>query len=346
MVDVGVRLLVVMVSVVVVMEASTAQANTPSITPSVLSSSSNTDPVTDSTVDVTDDTQETTESLSTWGGVIEAEEDAPTLLPSTHQPPSTHEPPSIHLPQDNKPVVDAAVDKTIKPLDERLSEEEPLKETKEDIMADEMYSTEVPTTIIPKAQAYAPSSSLRVCPGVCVANRISEYCEAALDVNQLCRSGLRCCVSGDLFLDVDEPPKEFVLLNPKKSTEKTEDVREQERTSTERPTTITTSATTSRSTHLTTVYTRHTVPTTKPPRDIPQEIRCKGTCVAGFFAFLCDEIDRFGVCPRGGRCCVTQRRQPKPKPSTNSSEPVPTTTTKTTTSQPMLLPSTRPLPPC
>lgn len=55
-----------------------------------------------------------------------------------------------------------------------------------------------------------------MCPGVCVANRISQYCEAALDVNELCRSGLRCCVSADLFSDVDTPPKEFVLLNPKK----------------------------------------------------------------------------------------------------------------------------------
>lgn len=55
-----------------------------------------------------------------------------------------------------------------------------------------------------------------MCPGVCVANRISQYCEAALDVNELCRSGLRCCVSADLFFDVDTPPKEFVLLNPKK----------------------------------------------------------------------------------------------------------------------------------
>lgn len=58
-----------------------------------------------------------------------------------------------------------------------------------------------------------------MCPGVCVANRISQYCEAALDVNELCRSGLRCCVSADLFSDVDTPPKEFVLLNPKKVSE-------------------------------------------------------------------------------------------------------------------------------
>lgn len=63
------------------------------------------------------------------------------------------------------------------------------------------------------------AAALRVCPGVCVADRISEYCEAALDVEKLCRSGLRCCVSGDLFLAVDEPPKEFVLLNPKRTQE-------------------------------------------------------------------------------------------------------------------------------
>lgn len=62
-------------------------------------------------------------------------------------------------------------------------------------------------------------SGVRVCPGVCVAERISQYCEAALDVAQLCHSDLRCCVSGDLFDDVDNPPKEFVLLNPKKKDE-------------------------------------------------------------------------------------------------------------------------------
>lgn len=55
-----------------------------------------------------------------------------------------------------------------------------------------------------------------MCPGLCVNNRISEFCEAALDVDLLCRQGVRCCVSADLFADVDDPPREFVLLNPKK----------------------------------------------------------------------------------------------------------------------------------
>merc|ERR1712079_799297 len=45
------------------------------------------------------------------------------------------------------------------------------------------------------------SSSLKSCPGVCVANRISCFCEAILDVDHLCKADLRCCVAKKVFDD-------------------------------------------------------------------------------------------------------------------------------------------------
>lgn len=47
--------------------------------------------------------------------------------------------------------------------------------------------------------------------------------------------------------------------------------------------------------------------------NIPMGKRCKGTCVAGFFAFLCDRIDRSGVCPQGGKCCVAKPTRGRPE---------------------------------
>lgn len=51
--------------------------------------------------------------------------------------------------------------------------------------------------------------SLRVCPGVCVATRISDYCEAVLNVDGLCKTAMKCCVTKSLFGD-SEPPPELV----------------------------------------------------------------------------------------------------------------------------------------
>ena len=45
---------------------------------------------------------------------------------------------------------------------------------------------------------------------------------------------------------------------------------------------------------------------------------CQGTCVTGFFALLCDEIDRKADCPGNGRCCLTKKvgNRPSPPPIT------------------------------
>jgi len=53
--------------------------------------------------------------------------------------------------------------------------------------------------------------TVKACPGVCVAERIADYCEAVLDVVELCKPGLRCCVSRDAYGDGELPPK-LVLI--------------------------------------------------------------------------------------------------------------------------------------
>lgn len=45
---------------------------------------------------------------------------------------------------------------------------------------------------------YPPSPD---CPGVCVADRIAEYCEAYLITPGLCKSQSKCCVSRDIYPD-------------------------------------------------------------------------------------------------------------------------------------------------
>lgn len=45
------------------------------------------------------------------------------------------------------------------------------------------------------------------CPGVCVADRIAEYCEGYLTTSGLCKSGSKCCVSRDIY--PGKPPADF-----------------------------------------------------------------------------------------------------------------------------------------
>nr|CAG4636904.1 EOG090X03V0 [Ceriodaphnia reticulata]SVE72856.1 EOG090X03V0 [Ceriodaphnia reticulata] len=112
--------------------------------------------------------------------------------------------------------------------------------------------------------------SLRVCPGVCVATRISDYCEAVLNVDGLCKTAMKCCVTKSLFGE-SEPPPELV-----RST-----------TTTSRP--------------------RPKTTTTPAAAAAGDDKRCKGTCVTGFFSYLCDFIDSKAVCANGGKCCISRR---------------------------------------
>ncbi|XP_045123124.1 protein masquerade-like isoform X2 [Portunus trituberculatus] len=277
--------------------AKNSSSTTSSIPTSVLTLEDESDSATDLTTETVIETTVVTEGISTWGGVIEEEEKegSPTMRPSTQ-----------------------TTSLSTRPLEEE----------------EDHLTTDIPTTITTtaKAQAYAPSSTLSVCPGVCVADRISWHCEAALDIPKFCREGLRCCVPGDLFAAVDVPPKEFVLLNPKRTedgekegkrgekeeVEVDESVKNQENdqidfvsASTTTSTTIFATTTTS---PLTTVYNRRpfrTSPRPTRPSNIPPELNCKGTCVVAFFAFICDEVDRSGFCRGSSRCCVSKRQRPE-----------------------------------
>ena len=81
--------------------------------------------------------------------------------------------------------------------------------------------------------------SLGSCPGVCVAERISCFCEAILDVDNLCKSDLRCCVAKKLFEDNDEVSADQLIIPKndercKEGEEEEDDEKEEEESSKER----------------------------------------------------------------------------------------------------------------
>ncbi|KAJ1521436.1 hypothetical protein ONE63_003107 [Megalurothrips usitatus] len=194
------------------------------------------------------------------------------------------------------------------------------------------------------------AGAVRTCPGVCVADRISQYCEAVLNVQDLCKPSLRCCVSKDVFGD-EAPPPSLVVMDRNATRGRP-------------PSTTTTSTTTSTTT--TTPTPSSTATPTSPPRPAPTDgpkqpassMRplhrpCRGECVNGLFALFCDEVDTDATCPADESCCITNSveaqhpgGQTRPaSPPGSPSPPVTTTTTTTTTRRP---PTTThsPLPRC
>ena len=53
-----------------------------------------------------------------------------------------------------------------------------------------------------------------------------------------------------------------------------------------------------------------------------------GTCVTGFFALLCDAIDRNAHCPGNGRCCLTKKVEKQKPNKTTTPKPLPKTNDK------------------
>lgn len=188
-------------------------------------------------------------------------------------------------------------------------------------------TTTTKTTVIqPEVNNYVNSSistkedknnqlpSLKACPGVCVAERISDYCEAILPIDDLCKTGLKCCVSSDVF--GDKMPQNLIIPNKSKANA----------TKTNTRTTLKSSSphisTTTESLRIATV--------TKPSAGMPK--RCNGECVSGFFALFCDDIDSEAECPADGSCCITAVNE-------QTSVYMPSTTTPRTT-------TLNPGPPC
>ncbi|XP_060871616.1 protein masquerade [Metopolophium dirhodum] len=172
-----------------------------------------------------------------------------------------------------------------------------------------------------------------VCPGVCVAERIADYCEAVLNVTEMCKTGLRCCVSKDAFAGA-----EHLVVLDRNST------RISLNNAPHRPpppsSTTTTAATTTAAADTSAAA---------PPPPVGSK-QCRGECVSGLFALFCDDVDAEAYCPGDdSSCCVTapadgqsgQQQQPPPPP------PRPTQPSKQSSSkQPPATTTGRPLPKC
>ncbi|CAH0384577.1 unnamed protein product [Bemisia tabaci] len=133
------------------------------------------------------------------------------------------------------------------------------------------------------------NNSTKVCAGVCVAERIADYCEAVVGVEGLCRPGLRCCVSKDSY-GGSEPPPHLILMNRNSSSGPAPGSNQ---TTPPSPVTIS--------------------------RPIPSHRPCKGECVSGLFALFCDDIDPSAHCPGDDSCCITAPPPPSPPSHQNSS---------------------------
>ncbi|KAJ8927242.1 hypothetical protein NQ314_020322 [Rhamnusium bicolor] len=147
--------------------------------------------------------------------------------------------------------------------------------------------------------------------GVCVPEKMALYCEAILNTEDLCETGLRCCVSSNTF--GDKIPPNLIYPTNKTNTNYTK---------IEQRTTPKPSSTTGQIVKRTT-----TVPPTNKP---PLFKQCSGECVSGLFALFCDDIDSEADCPNEGSCCITT--PPTEEPPTTP-RPV-TTTPKPTTRDP------------
>ncbi|XP_015375314.1 PREDICTED: serine proteinase stubble [Diuraphis noxia] len=172
-----------------------------------------------------------------------------------------------------------------------------------------------------------------VCPGVCVAERIADYCEAVLNVTEMCKTGLRCCVSKDAFAGA-----EHLVVLDRNST------RISLNNAPHRPPPSTSTTTTA----ATTTAAADTSASASAPAPPVGSKQCRGECVSGLFALFCDDVDAEAYCPGDdSSCCVTapadgqsgpQPPPPRPtQPSKQSSTRPPTSTTTATG---------RPLPKC
>ncbi|CAH1979410.1 unnamed protein product [Acanthoscelides obtectus] len=146
--------------------------------------------------------------------------------------------------------------------------------------------------------------------GVCVAEKIADYCEAILTTDGLCEPGLRCCVSSNSFGD-KVPPN---VIFPNKT--KTNYTKIETRT-TPRPV---------GTTNFKKAPQPAIQPTLKPLK------QCNGECVSGLFALFCDDIDSEADCPNEGSCCITN--PPSSEETEHLPAPPPSAPPRTTTPRP------------
>lgn len=145
------------------------------------------------------------------------------------------------------------------------------------------------------------------CRGVCVADRISDYCDAILDTPHLCKPGHRCCVSSDAF--GDKVPSNLIIPSKSKNNFTKTEVQTTTKPSTAKP-------------QPSTTYIAKVASTSPSPAQFTKP--CTGECISGFFAILCYDVDSEATCPNEGSCCIS------PPPTEHISY------TPTTTSRPYL----------
>lgn len=121
------------------------------------------------------------------------------------------------------------------------------------------------------------TGSVKTCPGVCVAEKIADYCEAVINVADMCKPGLRCCTTRDSFGN-GEKPSNFIIMDRNNTAS---------RPHTSESTTIST----------TTMYTS----TMRPQSTLKT---CSGECVNGLLALFCDDVDSNAFCPNDDSCCI------------------------------------------
>ncbi|XP_066158472.1 protein masquerade [Euwallacea fornicatus] len=148
--------------------------------------------------------------------------------------------------------------------------------------------------------------------GICVAERVADYCEAILNSSSLCKPGLKCCVSSDAY--GEKLPPDLIFPN------KTEtNITKVETRTTPKNTTSTLEATTQ---HMVKVN----VPTSSRPQLLKQ---CSGECLTGLIALFCDDFDTNATCPNDEKCCIIYPLSyditTKPQPVRTTTTPRPTT---------------------
>lgn len=135
-----------------------------------------------------------------------------------------------------------------------------------------------------------------------MAERIADYCEAVINVTEMCKTGLKCCVSRDSYGNADVKPLNFITRDRNTNTSTS--------ASTVSAVTEHQSHTSSNAANYGSLSTSTT--TTPPPPKITTNAKpCQGECVNGLLALFCDDIDSTAFCAGEDSCCITN-------PATNS----------------------------
>ncbi|XP_076764887.1 protein masquerade-like [Xylocopa sonorina] len=183
----------------------------------------------------------------------------------------------------------------------------------------------------PESQKEAANkTSTKTCSGICMAERIADYCDAVLIIDTLCKPGYKCCVSRDAF--GENPPPELLVIdrtNTSRIDEKTgsnTSYKNPQHSTTARPNVFPSTSTPSTTVLATTAQTTKHPTTTMRPK-ITMKNPCKGECISGFFALLCDKVDGDAECPDDGSCCVidafvrTETTTTTVRPTTKPAQP-------------------------